>query len=275
MGVLDAPGKAIGKTVRSAVSPGPVKDALSGTWLGHALHPLLTDVTIGSLLSASLLDVLGGKQSGRGARRLLLVGVISYPATVATGINDWADTEIADARVRRVGLLHAAANTVGFACYASSLAARSAGRTGRGKLLALAGLGAMSVGGYLGAHMSFILGVGPNQAVFDQVPEEWTAVADAADLEDGTPTSVVAGDTPVLLLRHGDGLHALHDRCSHRGCPLSEGELDGESVTCFCHGSRFDLRDGSVQRGPATAAQPVYDARELDGRIEVRARPGG
>jgi hypothetical protein len=48
---LDAPAKKIGKAVRTVIRPGPVKDALSGTWLGHALHPMLTDVTVGSFTS--------------------------------------------------------------------------------------------------------------------------------------------------------------------------------------------------------------------------------
>src|SRR4051794_41560610 len=60
---LDGPGKAVGKQVRSAIAPGTLKDLLSGTWLGHALHPLLTDVVIGSFVSATLLDVLGGDRS--------------------------------------------------------------------------------------------------------------------------------------------------------------------------------------------------------------------
>ncbi len=267
---LDGPAKAVGKAVRDAIGPGAVKDALSGTWLGHALHPLLTDVTITAFVGAAMLDVLGGDDDGRAAQRLIAVGLASSAPTVVTGLNDWADTEIADERVRRVGAVHAAANTTAFTLFASSLAARRAGNQGRGRALGLAGVTALTVGGYLGAHMSFFQGVGPNQTVFDQAPGDWTAVAAADDLPQGKPLAVVAGDAPVLLLRHGDGLHALHDRCSHRGCPLSEGEIDGEVITCFCHGSRFDLRDGSVQRGPATAPQPVYDVRETDGQIEVR-----
>ena len=80
----------------------------------------------------------------------------------------------------------------------------------------------------------------------------------------------MAGDTPVLLLSHNGHLHALHDRCSHRGCLLSSGEVEGESITCPCHGSRFDLRDGSIERGPATAPQPVFETRDREGAIEVR-----
>ena len=64
----------------------------------------------------------------------------------------------------------------------------------------------------------------------------------------------------------------MHDRCSHRGCLLSDGKVDGEVVECACHGSRFRLEDGSVERGPATQAQPSFDVRESDGRIQVRRK---
>jgi len=275
LGVLDAPGKKAGRAARGALGPGALKDAISGTWLGHPLHPLLTDVSISSFLGASMLDVLGGDRDGRAARRLIAIGLASSAPTVVTGVSDWADTEIADERVRRVGVAHAAANTTALVLFASSLAARRAGDRGRGRALGLGGMAIMAAGGYLGAHMSFFQGVGPNQTAFDKLPDDWTAVASSGDLQEGEPTAVVAGDAPVLLLRHGDALHALHDRCSHRGCPLSGGEVEGELVTCPCHGSRFDLRDGSVQRGPATAPQPVYDVRERDGRVEVRLRQAG
>jgi nitrite reductase/ring-hydroxylating ferredoxin subunit len=270
---LDGPGKAAGKAIRDALPAGAVREALSGTWLGHALHPLMTDFTIGSFLSATLLDVLGGDTDGRAARRLIAIGLASYGPTVATGLGDWADAEIADARVRRVGIVHAVSNSVAVGCFASSLATRRAGRTGRGKLLSLGGLGALTVGGYLGAHLSYFHAVGPNQTAFDQVPEDWTPVANAANSREGQPATTVAGDTPVLLLRRGGALVALHDRCSHRGCSLGDGDFDGDVVTCACHGSQFSLVDGALLRGPATAPQPVYDARQQDGRIEIRARP--
>jgi nitrite reductase/ring-hydroxylating ferredoxin subunit/uncharacterized membrane protein len=270
---LDTPGKAVGKAVRDAVPRGAVKDTLAGTWLGHALHPLLTDVVIGSFMSAALLDLLGGDDDGSAANRLTAVGIAAYAPTALTGANDWADTEIADPAVRRVGLVHAATNSVALGLYTSALLARRRGERGRAKLLSAAGSAVLGAGGYLGGHLSFAKGVGPNQTAFDEGPEEWTDVGESSALELGKPKAAVAGDTPVLLLRHGDGLHALHDRCSHRGCALSEvGEVDGETIECGCHGSRFSLRDGSVERGPATTGQPVYDVRESGERIEIRLR---
>ena len=269
---LDEAGATIGKKVRDSIAPGAVKDAISGTWLGHAIHTLLTDVVIGSLIAATTLDLLGGDRDGKAAERLIAVGLASYPPTALTGANDWADTEVVDPRIRRVGLSHAAANVAALALYAVSLRARRRGRRGRGKLLGYAGAGALAVGGHLGGHMSYVQGVGPNQTAFDAGPDDWKDAIEAAQLTPGEAQSVVVDDTPVLLLRHGDALHAMHDRCSHRGCSLTDGEIDGELVVCACHGSRFRLEDGSVERGPATAPQPVFETRELQGSIQVRRR---
>ncbi len=271
--VLDAPAQAIGKQVRDIFGPGTLRDALSGTWLGHALHPILTDVVVGSWTSATILDLIGGDDDGAAASRLIGVGIAAYGPTAVTGTVDWADSEAVDERVRRAGLVHAAANLTALGLYAASLAARRKGDHGRGKLLSLAGAGVLSAGGFLGGHLSFARGVGVNQTAFDEggVPEEWEDAMAASDLTAGEPKSVVVGKTPVMLIRHDDGLHAVHDRCSHRGCSLGDtGELEGEIVTCGCHGSQFDVRDGSVQRGPAATPQPVYEARESDGRIQVR-----
>jgi len=270
LAVLDKPGKIFGKGVRGLFGRGTVKDALSGTWLGHALHPLLTDVVVGSFLSATMLDVLGGDDDGRASERLIAVGIAAYGPTAATGFNDWADSEPVDPAVRRVGLVHAWTNLTALGLYSASLAARRKGARGRGKLLAAAGAGVLGGAAYLGGHLSFAQGVGPNQTAYDPGPEDWTPAVEASELPNGEMTSVVVGETPVLLLRHGDHFHAIHDRCSHRGCSLADGELEKETVTCPCHGSKFSLRDGSVLQGPATVAQPAYEVRESGGKIEIK-----
>jgi nitrite reductase/ring-hydroxylating ferredoxin subunit len=267
---LDGVGKRLGKAARGLFGKGAVKESLSGTWLGHALHPMLTDVVIGSFTSAMLLDVLGGDDDGRAAERLIAVGLAAYGPTAASGFNDWADTEIADPAVRRVGLVHAWSNLTAFALYSASLAARRKGARGRGKALAIVGAGVLGSAGYLGGHLSFTKGVGPNQTAFDPGPDDWKPAIEATGLANGEPTRVVVDETPVLLLRHGDHFHAIHDRCSHRGCSLADGELEKETITCACHGSRFSLRDGSVLHGPATAPQPAYEVRESGGTVEIR-----
>jgi len=266
---LDPAGKAIGRAVRETLPHGPLKDALSGTWLGHALHPMLTDVVIGSFASASLLDVLA-PGDGTASERLIALGLAAYLPTAAAGINDWADAEPADDEVRRTGLIHATSNALAAILYAASRRARRRGARGVGAALGFAGMGVLSAGGYLGGHLSLNKGIGPAQTVFDPGSTDWTAAADESQLADGRPLRAVAGDTPVLLVRDGDQIFAIHDRCSHRGCSLSEGTLEGDEIVCACHGSRFDRRDGSLRGGPATSAQPAFQVRVQDGRVEVR-----
>jgi nitrite reductase/ring-hydroxylating ferredoxin subunit len=188
-------------------------------------------------------------------------------------VTDWADTELGDLGARRVGLVHAASNAVALSLYTASLVARRKGSRGRGVALGAAGAGVLSAGGYLGAHLSFVRGVGVDQTVFDPGPTDWTpAVAADAVPAGGEPTSVEVAGTPVLMVRQGGAVRAIHDRCSHRGCLLSTGEIEPGAVVCVCHGSRFSLEDGSILRGPATTPQPAFETREREGRLEIRLK---
>src|SRR3954469_10500723 len=213
---LDAVAKPIAKAARGALKPGALKDALSGTWLGHAVHPMLTDVVIGSFVSATILDVLGG--DGSASEKLIGVGLAAYGPTALTGANDWADTEPVSDGVRRAGLVHAATNATALALYTASLAARRRGARGRGGALGAAGAAALMTAGYLGGHLSFSRGVGPDQTVFDAGPTDWTPAADVSQLQEDHPMRVVVDETPVLLVKQDERYYAIHDRCSHRGC---------------------------------------------------------
>ncbi|HEX5117637.1 MAG TPA: Rieske 2Fe-2S domain-containing protein [Pseudonocardiaceae bacterium] len=267
---LDPAARALGKLARRAVGPGAVKDALSGTWQGHALHPALTDVVIGSLFSATILDVTG-RDPGRSAARLIRVGLVAAVPTALTGVTDYGDSEEGSDAVRRAGLVHAAVNVTGLSLYAASLVARRRGARFVGVLLGLGGAGTLSAAAFLGGHLALTRGIGPDQTVFDPGPEEWTPAVEASQLRPGQVIRVVIADTPVALLRDGNRTFAIHDRCSHRGCSLSAtGAVDGARIVCGCHGSTFDLYDGSIRRGPATAPQPTFDVRERDGMIELR-----
>jgi nitrite reductase/ring-hydroxylating ferredoxin subunit/uncharacterized membrane protein len=269
---LDAPAKRLAGAVRSALPGGPVKDVLSGTFLGHPLHPLLTDLPIGSWTSALMLDWVGGPESRTGARRLVAAGILAALPTAAAGFSEWADTEVSSATVRRMGVVHATANVAALGFFTASYLARRRGRGGR--VLALTGAGALVAGGHLGGHLSFVEGVGVNQTAFEQGPTDWTPTVTEAELSEGRPLSARAGDVDVLIVRERDAIRALDDRCTHRGGPLHEGEVADGCVTCPWHGSRFRLADGSVERGPASSPQPVYETRVTDGRVEVR-RAGG
>jgi nitrite reductase/ring-hydroxylating ferredoxin subunit/uncharacterized membrane protein len=267
---LDGPAEAVAEKVRGVIPRGPVKDTLSGTQLGHALHPFLTDLPIGTWTSAAVLDLVGGPDARPAAERLIATGILAAVPTAASGLNDWADTTPASDPVRRVGAVHAVANVTALALYTASFAARRRGRHGRGVALAFAGIGALTVGGHLGGHLSYAQAVGVDRTAFESGADEWTEVLDAAALGEGELRAAEADGRAVVLARVQGEVHALGDTCAHRGGSLSEGELVGDCVECPLHGSRFRLADGAVERGPSAYPQPVYDVRVQDGRIAVR-----
>jgi nitrite reductase/ring-hydroxylating ferredoxin subunit/uncharacterized membrane protein len=268
---LDPPARAVGKYVRSLLGRGTLKDALSGTWLGHPLHPVLTDVPVGTWTSATILDVAGGDDAGPAADRLILIGIAAAIPTAVSGWSDWADSEPTSDGVRRIGMVHAVSNVAALSLYAASLVARARGRRGRGVALGLAGAGALATGGMLGGDLAYAKGVGVDRAAFLRPIEDWTAVAGTGDVREGTPRRAEADGQAVVLVRRAGRVHALADRCVHRGGSLHEGELVDGCIECPLHGSRFHLDDGSVERGPAAYPQPVFEVREIEDRVEIRS----
>ena len=82
-----------------------------------------------------------------------------------------------------------------------------------------------------------------DQTAFDVGPTDWQPAVADADLPEGSPTPVTVGAVPLLLVRRGATIHAISNRCNHRGCSLHEGDFsDGTSVVCPCHGSTFRTR---------------------------------
>jgi nitrite reductase/ring-hydroxylating ferredoxin subunit/uncharacterized membrane protein len=267
---LDEPADKLAKVVGAATHPRPVKNALSGTWLGHRFHPLMVPLPIGFWTGALLFDLIATRRARWAADVLVGSGIAAAVQTTGAGLSDWADAE---PEGRRVGLVHLTCNTLALLCYSASLAARLLGRRKAGVGLGLAGAAAISAGGYLGGHLSYVQAVGVEKRRIAGGPRTWTAVLDAADLEEGQPRVVRAGDTDVLLYREGNRLRALWAHCTHELGPLAEGTFADGCVTCPWHGSTFRLADGKVVRGPAAASQPVYEARVTDGKVEVRALP--
>ena len=264
---LDRPAAALVDLVAPALRPRLVKNGLSGTWLGHRLHPAMVPVPMGLWSGALVLDLVGTRAARFGADVLTGAGVAAAVPTAAAGLSDWSDTS---GPPRRVGLLHAAVNSVALSCYAASLLARLLRQRKPAVGLSLAGAGAMLVGGYLGGHLSYVQAVGVERKAFVDGPREWTAALADADLPEGQPHMVAVAGAPVLLYRWGGTVHALADRCNHMSGPLHEGRFEDGCVTCPLHGSTFRLRDGSVVRGPAAASQPTYQVRVADGAIQVR-----
>lgn len=144
-----------GRSVLSAAAgaiPEGARPWLRGDWLGHPVHPALTDLPIGFWTAASVLDVVGGRRAAPAATWMVGLGLASVPPTVAAGLVDW---EAMPPSKQRVGVVHAASNLAATALYGLSFAARRRGQRGRGALFALAGMGVATAGGLLGGHLAF------------------------------------------------------------------------------------------------------------------------
>ena len=267
---LDGFASSFSRAIGKAVQPRAVRNVLSGTIIGHPIHPMLTDVPIGAWSMAAILDTVGGRAMEPAADLLVCVGIAAAVPTAAAGLNDWSDTQ---GKPRRVGLVHAAANSVALGLYTASAVARSAGNRGLGKSFGLAGFGILMFGGFLGGHLSYANAVNVNKTADRRGPSKWTPVLDDGDLPDGEHRKVDAGKVSVLLYRSGSNVLALDSVCSHMGGPLDKGDIVDGCVVCPWHGSTFSLDDGSVVRGPATRPQPAYETRVSEGRIELRRKP--
>ena len=160
---LDKPVRAIESSIDSAFGGGGRGSFLRGEWLGHALHPVLTDLVIGTWTSATVLDVAGGPGSAPAAQRLVGTGLLAVGPTAWTG---WAEWSVAEHRDKRVGLVHAAVNAVAIGSYAASWNARRRGRHDTGAKLALAGAAASGLGAYLGGHLAIARKVGSRNPAF-------------------------------------------------------------------------------------------------------------
>jgi nitrite reductase/ring-hydroxylating ferredoxin subunit/uncharacterized membrane protein len=253
-----------------------VKSLLNGTWLGHPLHPVLTDIPLGAWTLAVIFDLIyffsqHSAMARTGAEILVGVGIVAALGAAITGYTDWGDTID---RERRVGLTHGLLNVIATVLYVISLVIRL---TSSGQRLAILvswiGYALLITAAYLGGELVFNIGTGVNHHAWQPPPTEWTPAMRLTDLADGKPQRADCDGTPIFLLKRGDLISAISDTCSHAGGPLHEGTLDGNVIVCPWHASRFDLGTGAVRGGPATVSQVRYDVRIQEGRVEVRRSP--
>jgi uncharacterized membrane protein len=156
------------EALSSAAQPlarGEIRGLLAGQWLGHALHPSLTDIPLGCWTSASLLDVLGGRGARPASQRLVGLGMIAVLPTAAAGLSDWAHV---DRGSQRVGVVHAVANGAAFAFYGASYLSRRRDRHWRGVLFGMAGVLASGIGGFLGGHLTLTAAVTRDNALMPE-----------------------------------------------------------------------------------------------------------
>lgn len=179
-GALNALAENVQPPVKRFLDGAPqLKDALRGKWLGHALHPVLTDVTIGNYTAAFLLDITRRPDMESAADYLLALGILGAVGTAATGTADWSTVK---GRARQVGVVHALTNVTALALYVSSLVLRRTGKRKAGIALSFMAGGIASLAGYLGGHLVFTDGIGIDRNTMRGNQPETPDRAGASDL---------------------------------------------------------------------------------------------
>ena len=248
-----------------------VKDLLHGTWLAHPVHAAVTDVAIGAWTTAQVMDVVElvtGHRAPGAASTSIAVGLGGSFASAASGLADWSDTS---GEQRRVGLIHALLNLAGSMMYEASLVNRLTGHRTAGKLLSSAGFATVLVSSYLGGDLAYRLGTQVDRNAWTYDLRDFTPALRESDLAPDKPIRVEVKGVPIMLVRWGGEIYAMSDICSHAGCSLADGKLEGNTIVCPCHGSTYQLRDGLVVHGPSAYSQPSYEVRVMNGQIEVRS----
>jgi nitrite reductase/ring-hydroxylating ferredoxin subunit len=250
----------------------PIKDLLSGVWLGHPVHAAATDIPIGTLLLTVVLDLMNQPAAADVA---LVATILFMLAAAATGASDYVDTD-GTARVRAT--VHATLMVVALLLLLLSLGLRAGSPADRTIPIALSIIAFLivSAGAYVGGEVVFFFGNMVSRHAFRGAGTKWVKldlgdVTDIGALPEATPLKAKAGINDLVLVRIADTVHALHAVCAHAGGPLAQGKVVDGCIECPWHASRFRLTDGRVRRGPALYDQPAYELRASDGGgYEVR-----
>lgn len=248
-----------------------VKNFLHGTWLGQPLHVILTDIPIGAWTAAICFDAVdsmrGRRQFHAAADASVALGIVGALGAAVTGLTDWQDV---DPPARRIGLVHGLLNVASVALFGGSLIARRKGARDTGRGLAALGYAVSATAAHLGGDLVYDKKIGVDHSAGEKLPANFTRVVAESELKEEKPLRAEHDGTSILLVRRGSQIYALAETCSHLGGPLSEGKLQGDTIQCPWHGSRFCLTNGQVVDGPAVHPQPCLEARIRDGQIEVR-----
>lgn len=265
--------------VQAVLKPQAVSDFLHGTWLGHPLHPLLVQVPIGTWTSAGLLDAIPPLRPA--ATVLIGAGVTAAVPAAVSGAADWSSQ---GPGVRRLGALHALANTAAVSLYAGSLVARARGRGGLGRLLSYAGLGVATASATVGGHMSYAQASGASHAATAgrALGSDWIDLGPLDDLPENRPALRTASggstDVPLVAVRRGTRVDVFVGPCAHMSGPLYEGSVEQvrghQCLVCPWHGSAFDLDSGEPRRGPTATAQEKLEVRMSAGHVMARLPSG-
>jgi nitrite reductase/ring-hydroxylating ferredoxin subunit/uncharacterized membrane protein len=250
-----------------------LKNVLHGVWLGHPLHPVLTDIPVGAWTTVAVLDAAAGTTPGdgydRAAETAIAVGLAGAVGSAITGLTDWSET---DGGSRRLGLVHGLINATATSLYVASLMARRRGHRAAGRGYSAVGYALLMAGAYLGGSLVYKNQIGVNRAANADLPEMFTRVARLEELVESQPKTAEINDTPIVMVRQGAEVFTLMARCAHAGGPLGDGKVEGRTIQCPWHGSTYDLSSGHVVEGPSAHPQPCLETRVIDGWVEVRGR---
>ena len=252
----------------------PIKDLLNGRWLGHPLHAASTDLPIGLLLGAVILDLLGQTAA---ADIVLVATIVTMLLSALSGLADYADT---DGTALTRATLHSTLMVVALMLLVISAVIRAGTPVDRTVpvVLSIVGFLLVSAGAFVGGDVVYVLGNMVSRHAFRGAGTKWIKldtgeVTDLAALPEATPTKMRAGINDLVVVRIGDTIDALHAVCAHAGGPLNEGTIVDGCVECPWHASRFRLSDGLVRQGPSVYDQPSYELRGAEiGGYEVRRR---
>jgi nitrite reductase/ring-hydroxylating ferredoxin subunit/uncharacterized membrane protein len=250
----------------------PIQNVLNGSWLGHPVHAVVTDVPIGALTVSLVADVIGQPIVADVA---LVIGILAMLASAVTGAADYAEV---DGKARERATVHSTIMVVALVVYAISLLIRSGSPADRLLPIGLSVVGylLLSLGAAIGGDLVYLIGTHVNRHAWRGAGAKWIKLdlGDLPDIPQGGPTKLRAGINDLAVIREGDRILAVHAQCAHAGGPLAEGTLVGDAIECPWHGSRFRLADGHNVRGPAMYDQPAYEVRRAEaGGWEVLRRP--
>ena len=239
-----------------------------GRWVGHPLHPALSDLPIGLWTGVMVLDVMDRDPAPRrgidAAGLLSAAGILAAGATALTGLSDWT---VSDDQDRRIGLFHGLLNTVALGLQGASLGTRMAGHRSTARALGAASLTVTAAAGYLGGHLVFTKGVMVSRVAWAVGPRRWTRALQEADLPDDSPTAVEAEGRQVHAvpprrppLRHRQHLQPRRWPAQPRPCRRPDRDLPAARVPLRARRRLRPPRPGE----PAATRATYPDPQRLD-----------
>ena len=239
---------------------------------GSPLHAAATDIPIGLLLAAVILDLVDQRAA---ADIALVATIVSMVLSAVAGLADYTDT---DGMARTRATTHATFMTVALVILLVSVVLRAGDPIDRTLpvILGILAFGLVNAGAFVGGDVVYVFGNMVSRHAFRGAGTKWVHldlgdVTDLGDLAEATPIKVKAGINDLVLVRLHERVFALHATCAHAGGPLDKGTVVDGCLQCPWHGARYRLEDGHVVRGPSLYDQPAYEIQAAEGGgYEVR-----